>query len=269
MKARAALLTVLAGAALAVPAAPAAAAACSQGGGVTLVVDFASLGGGTKTRCAAGDPASGVAALRAAGFSPTRAAQEPGYFVCRIDGKPANDPCQRTSPADAYWSYWHAKPGGTWAFSDRGAANYDPAPGTVEGWAFGAGKPPSSPPPRETAASSAASPASTPAASSAAAPAPSPRAVVPTSTAPQAVSAGSAAAAPPASPTALASLPAVPTPSPRPTPTSTPSATAAPHQVALKRGSASGVLLAAVLVALLAAAGGRLAWQRRRAGRVG
>jgi hypothetical protein len=264
MKARAALLTVLAGAALAVPAAPAAAAACTQGSGVTVVVDFASLGGGTNTRCAAGDPASGVAALRAAGFSPTRAAQEPGYFVCRIDGKPANDPCQRTSPADAYWSYWHAKPGGTWAFSDRGAANYDPAPGTVEGWAFGAGKPPSSPPPREAAASPTATPATRPTA----APTPSPRAVVQTPSTPQAVPTSSAAAAPLASATAVASVPPVTSPSSSPTPSSTPSATPAPHEVALSRGSASGVLLAGAVVALLAAAGGRLAWQRRRAGRV-
>lgn len=148
MRLRAAVLTALAGAALAVPAAPAAAAACTRDGGVTVVVDFASLGGGEQTRCAGGDPSSGLAALRGAGFTPTRAAQEPGYFVCRIDGKPANDPCQRASPADAYWSYWHAKPGGTWTYSDLGAADYDPAPGAVEGWAFGAGKPPSSSPPQ-------------------------------------------------------------------------------------------------------------------------
>mgnify|MGYP003296374071 CR=1 FL=1 len=55
----------------------------------TVVVDFGSLNGGTQTRCAGGDPPSGLAALRGAGFTPTRAAQEPGYFVCRIDGKPA------------------------------------------------------------------------------------------------------------------------------------------------------------------------------------
>jgi hypothetical protein len=177
MKLRAAVLTVLAGAAVAVPAAPAAAAACSQGAGVTVVVEFASLGGGTQTDCASGNPSSGLAALRGTGHTPTRAAQEPGYFLCRIDGKPANDPCQRTSPSNAYWSYWHAKPGGTWTYSELGPADYDPAPGTVEGWAFGAGKPPSSPPPRPAQPSptpAASRPAASPARSSAA---PSPAAV--------------------------------------------------------------------------------------------
>src|SRR3954447_22085795 len=158
MRLRAALLSVLAGTALAVPGGPAVAAPCAQGTGVTVVVDFASLGGGTHRECAAGDPSSGLAALRGAGFTPTRAAQEPGYFLCRINGKPANDPCQRTSPANAYWSYWHAKPGGTWAYSSLGPADYAPAPGAVEGWAFGAGKPPSSSPPSEAASPNTARP---------------------------------------------------------------------------------------------------------------
>ncbi|MDX6198735.1 MAG: hypothetical protein QOJ79_1886, partial [Actinomycetota bacterium] len=181
------------------------AAACSRSTGVTVVVDFASLGGGTQTRCASGDPSSGLAALRATGHTTTRAAQEPGYFLCRIDGKPANDPCQRTSPADAYWSYWHAKPGGTWTYSDLGPADYDPAPGTVEGWAFGAGKPPSSPPPRPApaepspaAATHAASPAAAAAASAAAAPAATsatPQVAARTSAAPSVPSASPAAAA--------------------------------------------------------------------------
>src|SRR5207253_9152237 len=118
---------------------------------------------GTDRECAPGDPASGLAALRGAGFTPTRAAQEPGYFLCRINGKPANDPCERTSPANAYWSYWHAKPGGTWTYSSLGPADYDPKPGTVEGWAFGAGKPPSSPPPTATAPTPAATAKATPA----------------------------------------------------------------------------------------------------------
>jgi hypothetical protein len=198
---RAALLTVLAGTALAVPAAPAVAAACSGSTGVTVVVDFASLGGGTQTRCASGDPSSGLAALRATGHTTTRAAQEPGYFLCRIDGKPANDPCQRTSPADAYWSYWHAKPGGTWTYSDLGPADYDPAPGTVEGWAFGAGKPPSSPPPRPAPAEpspAAATHAASPAAAAAAAPAATsatPQVAARTSAAPSVPSASPAAAA--------------------------------------------------------------------------
>ncbi|MDT7572545.1 MAG: hypothetical protein QOE05_2719, partial [Actinomycetota bacterium] len=182
MRLRGLLLSVLAGTALAVPASPAAAAACGQGAGVTVVVDFASLGGGVSERCASGDPSTGIAALRAAGFSATRAAQEPGYFVCRINGKPANDPCQRTSPADAYWSYWHAKPGGSWTYASTGANDYNPAPGTVDGWAFGAGKPPSRRPPSTPSDPSApptqaavASPAGAPSAAAVARPTAAPR----------------------------------------------------------------------------------------------
>jgi hypothetical protein len=267
MRARAALLTVLAGAALAVPAAPASAAVCSQGSGVTVVVDFASLGGGTQTRCAAGDPSSGLAALRGAGFQPTRAAQEPGYFVCRIDGKPANDPCQRTSPADAYWSYWHAKPAGTWSFSSTGAADYNPAPGTVEGWAFGAGKPPSSPPPR----ASAASPQATSAPPRSRSPAPSSPAVTAT---PERSAPARTAPSPTAAAVPLASVSAFAAPflatSPAPSPSASPSQppTAAARDAASARGSAAGLAAAALVIAALAAAGGRLVWQRRT-GRVG
>ncbi|MFJ9691024.1 hypothetical protein [Kitasatospora sp. NPDC101183] len=34
-------------------------------------------------------------------------------------------------------------PGGAWSYSELGAAGYHPAPGDVEGWAFGAGGRPS------------------------------------------------------------------------------------------------------------------------------
>jgi hypothetical protein len=255
------LLSVLAGTALAVPAGPAAAAACGDGTGVTVVVDFASLGGGSPQRCAAGDPASGVAALRAAGFTPTRAAQEPGYFVCRIDGKPAKDPCQRTSPADAYWSYWHAKPGGSWTYSSTGANDFDPAPGTVDGWAFGAGKPPSAPPPR--AAPATAQPAASHAPVSAAA-RPGPTAAAPVAPpAPRAT-----AAARPAGPTPRA-VPAPSTPDPvdPPGPESR-AATAAPAAAPAtdSGGSPAGPVTAAVVVGVLIAAAARTVFVRRRNG---
>ncbi|MDU0294030.1 hypothetical protein [Saccharothrix longispora] len=116
--------------------------------GVAVVVDFRSLGGGVRTGCAAGDPASGTGALTAAGFGFTFAARQPG-FVCRIDGLPgqAADPCVGTSPTSAHWSYWHARPGGSWTYSSTSASAYDPAAGTVEGWSFGAGEPPGVAPP--------------------------------------------------------------------------------------------------------------------------
>lgn len=246
------------------PAAPAAAAACAEGAGVTVVVDFASLGGGTDTDCAAGDPSSGLEALRAAGHEPTRAAQQPGYFVCRIDGKPAGDPCQRTSPADAYWSYWYAEPGGSWTFSDTGAADRDPAPGTVEGWAFGAGDPPSSPPPRNR---SAAAPAPSPS-RAATSPAPvAPRSPVAASPAVSS-SPGSPAAPAVSSPSASSSPSAAPTPSAtsvRPSPSSspTPGAAAADRVDDEDSGSLAGPIAALGVVLLLGAAGAYQVQQRR------
>jgi hypothetical protein len=259
MRLRAAVLAALAGAALAVPAAPAAAAACTQDSGVTVVVDFGSLGGGTKTRCASGDPSSGLAALRGAGFTPTRAAQQPGYFLCRIDGKPANDPCQRTSPANAYWSYWHAKPAGSWTYSDLGPADYDPARGTVEGWAFGAGKPPSSPPPRPSQpspspapATHAATPAARPATTSVLAPRAS---AIPRSSSPApTVTASSPSPADPAAPTAAAALPTAPNDPNSVTKTFTTRAYAVPWSV----------LAGLVLLLLLVAAAARQVVVRRR-----
>ncbi|MEU7480786.1 hypothetical protein AB0A63_32760 [Lentzea sp. NPDC042327] len=124
---------------------PAQAAGCD---GVTVVVDFRGLGGGVQQGCAAGSPGSGVAALAAAGFSYAYASRQQG-FVCRINGRPGTDTdrCVTTSPATAYWSYWHAPPGGSWSYSNQGAATYVPARGSVEGWAFGAGEQPGIAPP--------------------------------------------------------------------------------------------------------------------------
>jgi len=153
---RSALRTRLAGLLVAVVAAagvtavepaprPAHAAACTGTSGVTVVVDFAALGGGVQVACAPGDPATGLAALQGAGFTVTGTARWGLAFICRINGKPtaATEPCVNTPPATAYWSYWHAPRGGSWSYSTSGATSYDPAPGSVEGWSFGAGAPPS------------------------------------------------------------------------------------------------------------------------------
>ena len=137
----AALLVAAAGLAVAAPAAEA--AACSGSSGVTVVVDFGSLGGGVQTGCAGGDPASGLAALSAAGHGYTFVPRQIG-LVCQIDGRP--NPCNG-APTTAYWSYWHATRGGSWSYATAGAGGYNPQPGTVEGWAFGAGGRPGIAPP--------------------------------------------------------------------------------------------------------------------------
>jgi hypothetical protein len=117
--------------------------ACSGKKGVTVVVDFTALSGSITTACDTGVPTTGLAALTGAGFTYAFVPRFPG-FVCTIDAKP--NPCNG-APATAYWSYWHASPGGTWTYSSVGAGSYDPPQGSVEGWAFGAGTAPGISPP--------------------------------------------------------------------------------------------------------------------------
>ena len=118
------------------------AAACAGTTGVTVVVDYGSLGG-TSTGCASGDPSTGLAALTTSGHAYVFLARQPG-FVCTIDALP--NPCNG-APASAYWSYWHAQPGGSWTYASTGAGSYNPQPGSVDGWSFGGGSAPGSPPP--------------------------------------------------------------------------------------------------------------------------
>jgi hypothetical protein len=121
-------------------------AACtSTKKGVTEVVDFGKLKATNKvkTACDPANPKNGLAALKGAGFSYSFVPKIPG-FVCRINALPK--PCNG-APATAYWSYWHAKRGGKWVSASVGAGSYHPAPGSVQGWAFGAGKPPRISPP--------------------------------------------------------------------------------------------------------------------------
>lgn len=133
-------LLALTGALAVTPAAQAEADSCD---GVWVAVDASELDAGATTRCAPGDPSSGLDALTKAGHTYAFVPGNQG-MVCTIDRRP--DPCNN-APTDAYWSYWHASAGGEWRYSSTGAGKRDPEPGTVEGWAFGAGEPPSQRPP--------------------------------------------------------------------------------------------------------------------------
>ncbi len=108
---------------------------CPTAAGVTVVVDFQELGGGVWVRCTDSTVDTGFQALDATAIPWSPTVRFPG-FLCRIDGKPAGDPCQNTSPASAYWSYWIADRGGAWCYSTFGAGNRNPPEGTVEGWSF-------------------------------------------------------------------------------------------------------------------------------------
>jgi len=125
--------------AVAAPSVPA--AACPTGTGVTVVVDFGTLGGGTQIRCVTEPVSTGFEALTKAGFTVAGTTRFPA-MLCRIDGKPsaAQESCVNAPPAHRYWAYWTAsRLGGTWSYNDVGAGNRTPVPGSVEGWGFSDG----------------------------------------------------------------------------------------------------------------------------------
>jgi len=107
--------------------------ACTDGSGVTVVVDFTDVGGEVEVGCAAGDPATGRQALTNAGFTATDASSG---MICAINAAP--DPCPETFKG-SYWSYWSAEPGAAWTAYQVGADSSDPAPGGIEGWRYNDG----------------------------------------------------------------------------------------------------------------------------------
>ena len=147
----AAELTGKASALTAVTALAGTAGACpSRKTGVTVAVDFKAFAGGTvQVRCAPGAPATGIAALQQAGFTPAGTVQYGLAFVCRINSLPstAQQACLTTPPTNAYWAYYHANKGTTtWSYSPTGASSYKPLQGSIEAWAFGNGAKPSKTP---------------------------------------------------------------------------------------------------------------------------
>lgn len=136
--------TAVAGALLVVvgASAPAAAAGFCSGDGVNVVVDFHQLGGGVQKGC---DPSGGgkaaASVFPAAGFPLTYAQKQPG-FVCRVEGKPASDPCVDTPPPDAYWGLWWSDgESGAWTYSSSGVGSLKvPSGGSVAfSWNAGGG----------------------------------------------------------------------------------------------------------------------------------
>jgi hypothetical protein len=115
---------------------------CEPNTGVTVIVDDHNLGEGKiYVGCALGEQANGTEALLHAGFHAEGTTEYGLGFICRIDGEPtpAEQTCEHTPGANAYWTYWHGKPGGQWGFSGCGAESCKPAIGSVEGWGFNAG----------------------------------------------------------------------------------------------------------------------------------
>jgi hypothetical protein len=105
--------------------------ACTDGEGVTVVVDFTDIGGEIEVGCAT-DATTGTAALTSAGFTDTRDATG---MICAIDSLP--DPCPATFTG-SYWSYWYAD-GGAWQAWMEGSDTAVPIDGGAEGWRYNDG----------------------------------------------------------------------------------------------------------------------------------
>jgi hypothetical protein len=268
--ARVAVALALAAATL-LPGLPARAADCA---GVTAVVDFGALGGGVQEKCVAdgaGRPAWDV--FDDAGFTLTEVQQYPGA-VCRVLGKPANDPCYRMPPANAYWGlFW--SDGGGWVYSTKGAKSLTvPAGGSVGlAWQSSTAKrapgttlPSPSPTPTKAPTKKAATSTTTKAATK-------PRAVSTGATPTPAPSAPSTAAAR-VTPSASASVgaatvaPTTTAPSPSATPTIAEAAGPVESRPVAQQGGGSlpWFVPVGVLVLLAGGAGGTTWWRRRAAG---
>ena len=126
----------------------------SEKNAVTIVIDYQDLGGGVKTYCVSNltKPTTGLGALTAAGVSFQGTTSDGSAFVCRINGRPSatetmtlpngdkyTEKCVTSPPGSAYWSYWTAKPGGSWSYASQGAASRQVVFGSYEGWSFSLG----------------------------------------------------------------------------------------------------------------------------------
>lgn len=110
--------------------------ACSDGQGVTLVVDFQALPGGVNVRCASQPISNGYDVFHHTNPPVSYETVSGRDFVCRIAGVPENADCSNYPPADAYWSYWWAKPGEDWQYASKGAGAHHVPPGAYEGWSW-------------------------------------------------------------------------------------------------------------------------------------
>ncbi|WP_166140250.1 hypothetical protein [Nocardioides ochotonae] len=150
MRAAAAMLAGLLCLAGLTTAPPAAAATCTDGRGVSVVVDFGALGGGVQQICDADGGGKKATAIFADSGVDLTYAQRSAGFVCRVEGVPASDPCVNTSPADAYWGLWWSDgETGTWVYASLGTSSLTvPAGGSVGfAWNSGTRTPPGVTPP--------------------------------------------------------------------------------------------------------------------------
>lgn len=104
--------------------------ACLDAGEVWLIV-VDELDQVLSNQCV-GNPSNGEEALAEGGM---RISRSRNGLICTIDEHPERCPSTFTGQ---FWNYHHAEPGAAWKFSDEGAAQRSPRPGTIEGWCYNA-----------------------------------------------------------------------------------------------------------------------------------
>lgn len=77
-----------------------------------------------------GTPSSGSEALRLGGI---RVGYSKGNLICTMNDSPESCPRRFTGQ---FWNYWHAPSGKQLVFSDLGAGNRTPPPGSIEAWCY-------------------------------------------------------------------------------------------------------------------------------------
>ena len=118
---------------------------------VTIVIEYGDLGRPTEQFCASGltEGTTGAEALRLVGVDVTGSQEAGPAFICRLNGLPGPDQaiglaanpgyvetCVHNPPAQAYWTYWQAAPGGAWTYALRGYATSPVQLGGFEGYSF-------------------------------------------------------------------------------------------------------------------------------------
>ncbi len=113
---------------------------CPSDAGVSVVVDFTGLAPDETpdVACATGlsAGADGFDVLASAGFDVRTQEFSFGTAICAIEGLPALSEEDCFDPSGGYWAYWTAQPGGHWQEHPVGAADTEPAAGSIEGWSW-------------------------------------------------------------------------------------------------------------------------------------
>ena len=100
------------------------AAVCEAGSGVSVVVDFRELGGGTQTVCDADGAGKSAATLITENGYALTYVQSPAGLRLPGQRQAGDDPCVNTPPSTAYWGlYWSNGTSGSWTYASLGRAS--------------------------------------------------------------------------------------------------------------------------------------------------